>query len=322
MNYWSDFSSTVVKISVVSHGGRIVKWFRNLFAQEEEFEIDKKDMFDKDGYDQQGFNRQGYNRDGYDRNGYDRQGYNHDGYDRNGYDKDGFNIHGLDINGYNQHGYDKDGYNNLGYDRNGYDRQGYDHNEYDYNGYDRDGYNTHGIDINGYDRSGYKYHEENLNRSGLNRQSYTDKYFNRFKDDNFHCEINKSDQHVIDQELKEKEAYTTQKNDVKDDSTTRQYYEGNYRYEHKANTKSSKIDDKATEPIDIDEVKHGCDIYSIQIMLASPEKILEWSRGEVKKPETINYRTLKPERDGLFCEKIFGPTKDWECHCGKYKKIR
>jgi DNA-directed RNA polymerase subunit beta' len=61
---------------------------------------------------------------------------------------------------------------------------------------------------------------------------------------------------------------------------------------------------------------------AIGINLASPEKILEWSRGEVKKPETINYRTLKPERDGLFCEKIFGPTKDWECHCGKYKKIR
>ncbi|MHB8964275.1 MAG: DNA-directed RNA polymerase subunit beta', partial [Saccharofermentanales bacterium] len=61
---------------------------------------------------------------------------------------------------------------------------------------------------------------------------------------------------------------------------------------------------------------------AIGINLASPEKILEWSRGEVKKPETINYRTLKPEKDGLFCEKIFGPTRDWECHCGKYKKIR
>ena len=61
---------------------------------------------------------------------------------------------------------------------------------------------------------------------------------------------------------------------------------------------------------------------AIQIGLASPEKIREWSHGEVKKPETINYRTLNPEKDGLFCEKIFGPTKDWECHCGKYKKIR
>ena len=61
---------------------------------------------------------------------------------------------------------------------------------------------------------------------------------------------------------------------------------------------------------------------AIQIGLASPEKIREWSHGEVKKPETINYRTLKPEKDGLFCEKNFGPTKDWECHCGKYKKIR
>lgn len=61
---------------------------------------------------------------------------------------------------------------------------------------------------------------------------------------------------------------------------------------------------------------------SIQIGLASPEKIREWSKGEVKKPETINYRTLKPEKDGLFCERIFGPQKDWECHCGKYKRVR
>ena len=67
------------------------------------------------------------------------------------------------------------------------------------------------------------------------------------------------------------------------------------------------------EPITFDSIKIG---------LASPEKILEWSRGEVEKPETINYRTLKPEKEGLFCEKIFGPSKDWECHCGKYKKIR
>ena len=61
---------------------------------------------------------------------------------------------------------------------------------------------------------------------------------------------------------------------------------------------------------------------SMRIGLASPEKIMEWSHGEVKKPETINYRTLKPERDGLFCERIFGPTRDWECHCGKYKRVR
>lgn len=61
---------------------------------------------------------------------------------------------------------------------------------------------------------------------------------------------------------------------------------------------------------------------SIKIGLASPEQIRNWSYGEVKKPETINYRTLKPERDGLYCERIFGPTKDWECHCGKYKRIR
>ena len=63
-------------------------------------------------------------------------------------------------------------------------------------------------------------------------------------------------------------------------------------------------------------------IDSIRIGIASPEKIREWSHGEVTKPETINYRTQKPERDGLFCERIFGPKKDWECHCGKYKRIR
>lgn len=68
--------------------------------------------------------------------------------------------------------------------------------------------------------------------------------------------------------------------------------------------------------------EQGIVFDSIKIGLASPEKIREWSRGEVKKPETINYRTLKPEKDGLFCERIFGPTKDWECHCGKYKRIR
>ncbi len=61
---------------------------------------------------------------------------------------------------------------------------------------------------------------------------------------------------------------------------------------------------------------------AIRISLASPEQILNWSHGEVTKPETINYRTLRPERDGLFCERIFGPTKDWECACGKYKRIR
>ncbi|MFV0502367.1 MAG: DNA-directed RNA polymerase subunit beta' [Lachnospirales bacterium] len=73
------------------------------------------------------------------------------------------------------------------------------------------------------------------------------------------------------------------------------------------------MDQNADQSIEFDSIKIG---------LASPEKVREWSRGEVKKPETINYRTLKPEKDGLFCEKIFGPNKDWECHCGKYKRIR
>ena len=71
-----------------------------------------------------------------------------------------------------------------------------------------------------------------------------------------------------------------------------------------------------------EEIYQPLEFDAIKIGLASPEKILSWSRGEVKKPETINYRTLKPEKDGLFCEKIFGPSKDWECNCGKYKKIR
>ena len=75
----------------------------------------------------------------------------------------------------------------------------------------------------------------------------------------------------------------------------------------------SENKNESYEPVTFDAIKIG---------LASPEKIREWSRGEVTKPETINYRTLKPEREGLFCEKIFGPSKDWECHCGKYKKIR
>ena len=64
------------------------------------------------------------------------------------------------------------------------------------------------------------------------------------------------------------------------------------------------------------------DFDSIRLSVASEEDILNWSYGEVLKPETINYRTQKPERDGLFCERIFGPVKDWECHCGKYKRIR
>ena len=70
------------------------------------------------------------------------------------------------------------------------------------------------------------------------------------------------------------------------------------------------------------EIEKTLTYDKIKIRLASPEKIREWSRGEVKKPETINYRTLKPEKDGLYCERIFGPSKDWECHCGKYKKVR
>ena len=68
--------------------------------------------------------------------------------------------------------------------------------------------------------------------------------------------------------------------------------------------------------------KDPLNFNAVKIMLASPEKVHEWSYGEVKKPETINYRTFKPERDGLFCAKIFGPTKDYECNCGKYKRMK
>ena len=64
------------------------------------------------------------------------------------------------------------------------------------------------------------------------------------------------------------------------------------------------------------------EFVALRVSIASPEMVRDWSYGEVRKPETINYRTFKPERDGLFCERIFGPTKDWECHCGKYKKIK
>ena len=74
--------------------------------------------------------------------------------------------------------------------------------------------------------------------------------------------------------------------------------------------------------VDNAEQEKSLNFDAIKIGLASPEKIREWSHGEVKRPETINYRTLKPEKDGLFCERIFGPQKDWECNCGKYKKIR
>ena len=80
--------------------------------------------------------------------------------------------------------------------------------------------------------------------------------------------------------------------------------------------------EKVLEPIEIKELERPQDFSAFQLRLASPEKILSWSCGEVKKPETINYRTLKPERDGLFCAKIFGPVKDYECLCGKYKKMR
>src|ERR687893_1538694 len=82
-------------------------------------------------------------------------------------------------------------------------------------------------------------------------------------------------------------------------------------------TSKSRNEERGTAyVIDINEFD------AIRIGLASSKQIRDWSSGEVTKPETINYRTLKPERDGLFCERIFGPTKDWECYCGKYKRVR
>ena len=86
-----------------------------------------------------------------------------------------------------------------------------------------------------------------------------------------------------------------------------------FQSEERGNQMPETVNKETYQPMTFDAIKIG---------LASPEKIHEWSHGEVKKPETINYRTLKPEKDGLFCERIFGPSKDWECHCGKYKKIR
>ena len=86
-----------------------------------------------------------------------------------------------------------------------------------------------------------------------------------------------------------------------------------FQSEERGNQMPETVNKETYQPMTFDAIKIG---------LASPEKIREWSHGEVKKPETINYRTLKPEKDGLFCERIFGPSKDWECHCGKYKKIR
>ena len=77
-----------------------------------------------------------------------------------------------------------------------------------------------------------------------------------------------------------------------------------------------------TEGKDAAKAGDGSTSTSIKIQLASPDIIRSWSSGEVTKPETINYRSFKPEKDGLFCERIFGPVKDWECHCGKYKRIR
>src|SRR5690606_8318160 len=84
--------------------------------------------------------------------------------------------------------------------------------------------------------------------------------------------------------------------------------------------KEAKDAKKSTDPLT--QLKNLEDVTSLQIKLASPDDIRAWSQGEVTKPETINYRTLKPEKDGLFDERIFGPTKDWECYCGKYKRIR
>src|SRR5688572_10541665 len=72
----------------------------------------------------------------------------------------------------------------------------------------------------------------------------------------------------------------------------------------------------------MDTQRHSLEFSAIRLRLASPDRILDWSHGEVTKPETINYRTQKPEKDGLFDERIFGPTKDWECYCGKYRRIR
>ena len=205
-----------------------------------------------------------------------------------GYDKDGYNSSGYDKEGYNREGYDKYGYNRIGYNRSGYDKEGYNREGYDKYGYDRIGYNSLGYDKEGYNREGfdkYGYDRKGYNNSGYDKEGYSSSGYDQFGYNRAGLDKNGYDKTDFDQD---------------------------------------DISHKKQQPINRskDIAKDLNDVEAIGISLASPEKILEWSRGEVKKPETINYRTLKPERDGLFCEKIFGPTKDWECHCGKYKKIR
>jgi len=277
------------------------------------------DGYNSEGYDREGYNKDGFNTAGFDREGYNETGINKDGYDRNGYDIDGYdcygrNSDGYDHDGYNTEGVDKDGYNKAGYNKDGYDRKGFSSSGYDIHGYNRDGYDAQGFDctgydVHGYDRTGYDrdgYDSGGYDRSGYDRAGYDN-------EGNDRCGRNSE---CVDNTKSRPKQSTYSELDIKSTEINDCEYKGYPKNEETDNSED------CFEPTAKAKPSLGCEFDSIKLGLASPEMILSWSYGEVKNPETINYRTLKPERDGLFCERIFGPTKDWECHCGKYKKIR
>ncbi len=238
--------------------------------------------YDKDGYNRKGFNKQGYNRDGYDENGFDK-----DGYDQNGFDKTGYNRDGYDKDGYNKQGYNRDGYDQNGFDKDGYDQNGFDETGYNRDGYDKDGFDETGYNRDGYDKDGYN--RKGFNKQGYNRDGYDENGFNKYG--------------ISKVEFDEDEFDETDFDDI---------------FSNLFTLEEDESDNDFFEEKDLKREKQK-DIKAIKISLASPEQIREWSYGEVKRPEMINYRTLKPENDGLYCERIFGPQKDFECRCGKYK---
>jgi len=262
--------------------------------------------YDKDGYDCNGYNKAGYNRNGFtaygfdhlgfDENGFnagsvDRQGYRVDGYHVDtGFDRDGYNSHGFNASGHDKHGYDKFGFNKFGYDKKGFNRNGYNEKGFNTDGYDKHGYNVNGLN------------EHGLNEHGLNEHGLNEHGFN----------VNGYDKFGFDQSGFSKEGYDHQEYDYQGYNKTG--------CDRQGNSKTVTIKAAHENPENVLENVHSISAFGIS--LASPETIKGWSHGEVKKPETINYRTLKPERDGLFCERIFGPQKDWECHCGKYNNIK
>ena len=261
--------------------------------------------YDKDGYDSSGYDKFGYDKSGYNRDGYARDGYNRDGYDRDGFDRIGYDKDGLDEHGYDRRGFGKDGYNRDGYNRDGYDKDGFDKNGCDKEGFNRLGYNAEGYNRNGYDREGFD--KTGIDKEGFDREGYNTDGYDRdsYNKDGY-------DRHGYDRHGYDKDGF-----DICGFNRLGYDREG---YDNEGYDKDGV--DRSGHSKNSGNGKTRREIGSIKIGLASSEQIRAWSSGEVTKPETINYRTLKPERDGLFCEKIFGPTKDWECHCGKYKRIR